>query len=160
MTHAKPDIRCVRPLALAALTTAGLIGLAGCGDAPAAATEEREAEAADMGLGPDPAFEWMGVYELPAGRVELAFQPGPDETMGVALVPVGPDAAPPFAAAVGRAGSIGESEATHDDHEGHDESKANHGEHGAADPTSIPTPTRLDPTPAGSPRTALARSDR
>lgn len=68
--------------------------------------------AVDMGLGTDPPFEWMGVFALPQGRVELALQPGPDETMGIALVSLGPDGAEPFDPAVAVAREIGAAEPT------------------------------------------------
>ena len=87
---------------------------AGCNEqhAEAELPAESQGEATDMGLGADPAFEWMGIYELPKGRVELALQPGPDETMGLALLALGPDAAEPFDPAVATARDIGAAEPT------------------------------------------------
>lgn len=47
----------------------------------------------DTALGDDPPFEWMGVYTLPQGTIDLVMQPGPDESMNIALIPV-PTATP------------------------------------------------------------------
>lgn len=68
--------------------------MSGCGGKPA--TSDGHAEIAsehaapdpgvDTSLGEEPAFEWMGVYTLPSGTVELVLQPGPDASMDIALV--------------------------------------------------------------------------
>jgi len=39
-------------------------------------------------LEPEYPFEWAGVYELGEGQYEFALQPGPDETMNAALLPL------------------------------------------------------------------------
>ena len=68
--------------------------MSGCGGDPGSpANADKHAEVAsapdpgvDTNLGEQPAFEWMGVYTLPAGTVELIIQPGPDASMDIALV--------------------------------------------------------------------------
>lgn len=63
---------------------------AGAGHEPSAGAHAAAAPdpGVDAGLGDDPPFEWMGVYTLPKGTAELVLQPGPDESMDIALVPV------------------------------------------------------------------------
>lgn len=39
-------------------------------------------------LEPEYPFEWLGVYDLPAGLLRLSLQPGPDPAMTVLLVPL------------------------------------------------------------------------
>src|SRR5215217_2707500 len=78
-----------------------LMQTAGCGDAKSTNAhgqghgEAAEAQTAaapdagvDTGLGEHPPFEWMGVYTIPKGKIDLVIQPGPDASMNIALVPV------------------------------------------------------------------------
>src|SRR5215211_5911860 len=63
------------------------------GDGHGASSETAQSTAVpdpnvDHALGDDPAFEWMGVYTFPQGALELVLQPGPDESMNIALLPV------------------------------------------------------------------------
>ncbi len=48
-------------------------------------------------------FEWGGVYALPEGVVDLVVQPGPDESIDIALVSVSDESEPAFDAAVAQA---------------------------------------------------------
>lgn len=49
------------------------------------------------------AFEWGGVYSLPAGVTDLVIQPGPDASIDIALVPVADNSDAAFDAAVAEA---------------------------------------------------------
>lgn len=52
------------------------------------------------------AFEWGGVYELPAGVTDLVIQPGPDASIDIALVPVSDGSDSAFDATAAEAGRI------------------------------------------------------
>lgn len=106
------------PVRAAGLALCLLLGLAGCqpGDGAHAAGDEHGDEHGEHGehgdehdtAAPVFAFEWMGVYDLPAGRSELVTQPGPDATMTIALVPVATATA--TEEAVERAGRVSSAE--------------------------------------------------
>jgi cobalt-zinc-cadmium efflux system membrane fusion protein len=61
----------------------------GHGEPAATPAAEGPDPGVDTALGEHPAFEWMGVYTIPQGSVDLVIQPGPDASMNIALVPVG-----------------------------------------------------------------------
>lgn len=65
----------------------------------------------DTTLGEDPAFEWMGVFPLPPGTLDLAFQPGPDGTMNLAIVPITGEGEAGLSAAVASAKRLAEGKA-------------------------------------------------
>lgn len=66
----------------------------------------------DTTLGEDPAFEWVGVFPLPAGTLDLAFQPGPDGTMNLAIIPVTGEGEAALAAAIATAKRVAEGKPT------------------------------------------------
>lgn len=84
------------PICAPVLLLTALALTTGCGgdtSKPHGSEDAAKAHAApdpgvDTSLGEDPPFEWMGVYMLPAGTIDLVFQPGPDGSMDIALVPV------------------------------------------------------------------------
>lgn len=80
------------------------LGAAGHGES--ASTDAAPDAGVDTNLGDDPAFEWMGVYTLPAGTVDLVMQPGPDGSMNIALVPLSATTAAALDAAVQEAKAI------------------------------------------------------
>jgi len=67
-------------------------------DGPATGTPPQATKQA-----PKYAFEWGGVYELPAGVTDLVIQPGPDASIDIALVPVTDASEAAFDAAVAQA---------------------------------------------------------
>src|SRR5215207_1001516 len=100
-----------------------LMQAAGCGDAKSTDAhghghgEAAEAQTAaapdasvDTALGEHPPFEWMGVYTIPNGKVELVIQPGPDASMNIALVPVRADTREGLDAAVQEAKRVAEAQ--------------------------------------------------
>tara|TARA_R110002072_G_scaffold295396_1_gene466329 strand:- start:5600 stop:7288 length:1689 start_codon:yes stop_codon:yes gene_type:complete len=76
-----------RRLPLLALVT-GITLSIGAGTAIAQYSGPADAPAEAMEQAPEYAFEWGGVYELPAGVTDLVLQPGPDASIDIALVPV------------------------------------------------------------------------
>lgn len=65
--------------------------------------EKAAPEAAGQPPAPKYAFEWGGVYPLPAGLTDLVIQPGPDASIDIALVPVTDNSDAAFDAAVAAA---------------------------------------------------------
>lgn len=96
-----------------------IVTVAGCNEGGAPHKEGEHAEHpdgpppayVDTTLGDDPAFEWMGVFPLPAGTVDLTFQPGPDGTMNLAIIPITVEGEAGIAAAVTTAKRVAESKA-------------------------------------------------
>lgn len=83
--------------------------------APLALCSVVEAETNTAGSSEQPsepkfAFEWGGVYALPAGISDLVVQPGPDASIDIALVPVANDSPAAFEDAVDQAVTVFEGE--------------------------------------------------
>ena len=103
-------------LAIAATSIAIVVGCKERGTAHKEGEEAEHAEGAppayvDTTLGDDPAFEWMGVFPLPAGMLDLTFQPGPDGTMNLAIIPITGEGEAGIAAAVASAKRVAEGKA-------------------------------------------------
>lgn len=107
---------CAAAFGLFAVTGCNEAGHKEAGHAEHAGEEAEHAEGpppayVDTALGEDPAFEWMGVFPLPAGTVDLVFQPGPDGTMNLAIIPLMGEGEAGIAAAVATAKRVGEGKA-------------------------------------------------